>query len=159
MIRVSRMADYGVVAMAYIAREPRAMHQAATVSEQTGVPLPSASKLLKAMARKGLLVSHRGAKGGYSLARPPEEISVAALVIAMDGPISLADCLVDKAGTCDLEGTCIVRGPWQKISDAIRVALEEVSLADMAASLPSPPRAQSVLAAWATSPSGAAADE
>ena len=112
MIRISRMADYGVVAMAYIAREPKAMHQAATVAEATGVPLPSASKLLKAMAREGLLISHRGAKGGYSLARAPEEISVATLVIAMDGPISLADCLIEKPGTCDLEGTCIVRGPW-----------------------------------------------
>lgn len=153
------MADYGVVAMAYIAREPKAMHQAATVAEATGVPLPSASKLLKAMAREGLLISHRGAKGGYSLARAPEEISVATLVIAMDGPISLADCLIEKPGTCDLEGTCIVRGPWQKISDAIRVALEEVSLADMAASLPGTPRAQSTLAAWATMPQSAAAED
>jgi FeS assembly SUF system regulator len=132
MIRVSRMADYGVVAMTHVARHPTVLHTAASVSEQTGVPLPSASKILKQLARSGILTSHRGAKGGYALSRTPENISVAELVAAVDGPISLADCLDGPSGTCELESFCSVRGPWQKISDAIRVALEEVSLADMA---------------------------
>ena len=66
------------------------------------------------------------------LAHAPEQVSVAALVAAVDGPISLADCLDGPSGICELESFCSVRGPWQKISDAIRVALEEVSLADMA---------------------------
>lgn len=132
MIRVSRMADYGVVAMTHVARHPTMLHTATSVSERTGVPQPSASKLLKLLARAGILTSHRGAKGGYTLSRPPEKISVAELVAAVDGPISLADCLEGPSGTCELESFCSVRGPWQKISDAIRVALEEVSLADMA---------------------------
>ncbi len=132
MIRVSRMADYGVVAMTHIARRPAARHTAASISEQTGVPRPSASKLLKVLARAGILTSHRGAKGGYVLSRVPEKISVAELVAAVDGPISLADCLEGPSGTCELESFCSVRGPWQKISDAIRVALDEVTLADMA---------------------------
>lgn len=136
MIRISRMADYGVVAMTYIARHAADQHTAASVSEQTGVPQPSASKLLKLLARAGILESHRGAKGGYALGRAPEDISVAELVAAVDGPISLADCLEGPKGTCGLERFCSVREPWQKISDAVRVALEEVSLADMAGTVP-----------------------
>ncbi len=132
MIRVSRMADYGVVAMTHIAREPDARHTATSIAARTGVPRPSASKLLKQLAKAGILTSHRGAKGGYSLSRAPEQVSVAALVAAVDGPISLADCLDGPSGICELESFCSVRGPWQKISDAIRVALEEVTLADMA---------------------------
>ena len=85
MIRVSRMADYGVVAMTHIAREPRARHTAASIAVQTGVPQPSASKLLKQLAKAGILTSHRGAKGGYVLAHAPEQVSVADLVAAVDG--------------------------------------------------------------------------
>lgn len=132
MIRVSRMADYGVVAMTHIAGAPRARHTAASIAAHTGVPQPSASKLLKLLAKAGIVTSHRGVKGGYVLAHAPDQVSVADLVAAVDGPISLADCLDGPSGICELESFCSVRGPWQKISDAIRVALEEVTLADMA---------------------------
>ena len=131
------MADYGVVALSFLAREPDAYFSAAYIAERTGVPLPSASKLLKMLVKSGVVVSRRGASGGYGLARPPEQISVADLVVAVDGPIALADCLQDaSASVCGLEGFCAVRGPWQKVSDAIRVALEEVTLADIAGSFP-----------------------
>ncbi|MDP6588587.1 MAG: SUF system Fe-S cluster assembly regulator [Alphaproteobacteria bacterium] len=137
MIRISRMADYGVVALSFMARDPQAFFSAATVAERTGVPLPSASKLLKLLVKGNVLVSRRGAAGGYGLARPPEAISVADLVVAVDGPIAIADCLEGgSGGVCDLEGFCAVRGPWQKVSDAIRVALEELTLADIAGSFP-----------------------
>lgn len=132
MIRVSRMADYGVVAMAHIARRPTARHTAASIAAETGVPRPSASKLLKLLARAGILTSRRGAQGGYVLSRAPADISVAQLVAAVDGPISLADCLDGPSGTCGLESFCSVRGPWRTITDAIRGALDEVTLADMA---------------------------
>ena len=137
MIRISRMADYGVVALSFMARDAEAFYSAAVIAERTGVPLPSASKLLKLLVNSGVLVSRRGAAGGYGLARLPQAISVADLVIAVDGPIALADCLRDASGSvCDLEEFCAVRGPWQKVSDAIRVALEEVTLADIAGSFP-----------------------
>ena len=137
MIRISRMADYGVVALSFMARDPDAIFSAANIASGTGVPLPSASKLLKLLVKSDVLVSRRGAAGGYSLARPPEAISVADLVVAVDGPIALADCLQDPSGgVCELEGFCAVRGPWQKVSDAIRVALEEVTLVDIAGSFP-----------------------
>ncbi len=137
MIRVSRMADYGVVALSFMARDPEALFSAATVAKRTGVPLPSASKLLKVLVKSGVLVSRRGAAGGYGLARPPQAISIAELIVAVDGPIALADCLQEaSSGVCELESFCAVRGPWQKVSDAIRIALEEVSLADIAGSFP-----------------------
>lgn len=137
MIRVSRMADYGVVALSFMAREPGAVYSAAKIAERTGVPLPSASKLLKLLVKSGVLVSRRGAAGGYGLARPPREISVADLIIAVDGPIALADCLDGASGKiCELESFCAVRGPWQKVSDAIRIALEEVTLADISGFVP-----------------------
>ncbi|MDA0231337.1 MAG: SUF system Fe-S cluster assembly regulator [Proteobacteria bacterium] len=137
MIRISRMADYGVVALSFMARDAGAFYSAAVVADRTGVPLPSASKLLKLLVNSGVLVSRRGAAGGYGLARSPQSISVADLVIAVDGPIALADCLQEASGSvCGLEGFCAVRGPWQKVSDAIRVALEEVKLADIAGSFP-----------------------
>lgn len=136
------MADYGVVALSFMAREPDSFYSAAHVAERTGVPLPSASKLLKLLVKGGVLVSRRGAAGGYGLARQPGEISVADLVTAVDGPIALADCLDGATGGgCGLEGFCAVRGPWQKVSDAIRVALEEVTLADIAGSFPGAPEA------------------
>ena len=139
MIRISRMADYGVVALSFLARQPDVCFSAARIAERTGVPLPTARKLLKMLVKNGVVVSRRGSSGGYGLARPPQDISVADLVVAVDGPIALADCLQDgnaNTSVCGLEGFCAVRGPWQKVSDAIRVALEEVTLADIADSIP-----------------------
>lgn len=125
------MADYGIVAMTHIARRADELHTAASVAQATGVPLPSATKLLKLLARHDILSSQRGAKGGYTLRRAPNEVSVADLIVAIDGPIALADCLEGSSSHCGLESFCSIRSPWKKVSDAIRVALEEVSLAEM----------------------------
>ena len=134
MIRISRMADYAVLATTYMAQHAGAVHTAPGVAEATGVPLPSASKLLKQLARAGVLESRRGAKGGYTLARAPEQISIANLIAAVDGPIAIADCLDDERG-CDLQSICVVRAPWQRVSDAIEGALADLSLADMVTSM------------------------
>lgn len=133
MIRVSRMADYGVVVLSHIAREPARLHTAAGISGDSQLPLPTVSKLLKQLAHSGVLESHRGAKGGYSLSRTPGEITVAQIIGAVDGPIALADCLDGHEGVCGLESFCPMRGPWGRVSDAIRGALEGVTLADMTA--------------------------
>ena len=125
------MADYGVLAMTHIARRADELHTAASVAHATGVPPPSAAKLLKLLTKHSILSSQRGAKGGYAMRRAPAEISVAELIVAIDGPIALADCLDGPAGNCGLESFCSIRSPWQKVTNAIRVALEEVSLAEM----------------------------
>ncbi len=137
MIRISRMADYGVVALSFMARDPDRFYSAATVAEGTGLPLPSVSKLLKLLVKSGVVTSRRGVSGGYGLGRTPNNISVADLVTAVDGPIALADCLEGSSGSaCGIESFCVIRGPWQKVSDAIKVALEEVTLADITSSFP-----------------------
>ena len=95
-----------------------------------------ASKILKALARAGLLTSHRGAKGGYGLARPAEAISVADVISALDGPIALTACIEDGPGGCEIEALCPARTNWHRINDAIRDALDEISMAEMAQTIP-----------------------
>ncbi len=132
MIRLSRTSDYGIVLMVHLAScTDVAPHNAREVAADAGLPLPMVSKILKALARKGLLVSHRGAKGGYSLARRPEEISAAEMITALDGPIGLTECTVHP-GQCVQEPNCHVREPWQRINHAVRQTLAKITLADLA---------------------------
>jgi len=132
MIRLSRLSDYGIVLMAHLAGLDRDNpHPAREIASAAGLPLPVASKLLKTLAREGLLVSHRGTKGGYTLARGPEEIDTAQMITALEGPIGLTECTVHP-GECVQEASCHVREPWQRINDVVRTALSDVSLADLA---------------------------
>jgi FeS assembly SUF system regulator len=134
VIRLSRLTDYGIVLMAHLAQcEPGATHNAREVAEQTRLPLPVVSKILKSLARAGLLVSHRGARGGFTLARPAREITVPQMIAALEGPIGLTEC-TQHPGACAQEGTCHVREPWQRINHAVRAALARITLADLTAS-------------------------
>ena len=132
MFRLSRITDYGIVLMAHIAgSEPGEVHAAREVAELTHLPHPVVSKILKSLARTGLLVSHRGAKGGFSLARDPAQITVPEMIAALEGPISLTECASHK-GACAQESSCDVREPWQRINSAVEDALASISLADLA---------------------------
>jgi FeS assembly SUF system regulator len=134
MIRLSRLTDYGIILMRYMALEPDRVHNAAEVAAEVALPLPTVSKLMRRLATRELLASHRGVKGGYSLARLPASISVAEIITALEGPISLTVCTTGRApGSCKHEPRCPVQGHWQRINRAVRAALEEVSLSDMAA--------------------------
>jgi FeS assembly SUF system regulator len=136
VIRLSRLSDYGIVLMAHLAGFADELpHNAREVASRAGLPLPVVSKLLKALAREGLLESHRGAKGGYTLARRPETITAEEMITALEGPIGLTECSVHP-GACTQEASCHVREPWQRINDVVRHALTEVTLADLA----QPPR-------------------
>jgi FeS assembly SUF system regulator len=136
MIRLSRLADYGVVMMTHIASSQAAPHSAQAVAQATGIPLPTASKLLSALAGAGVLSAVRGARGGYGLARRPEQISVAEIVGAIDGPIALTQCIERGPGYCELEGLCPSRTGWHVINLAVRKAFEVVSLADLLSPAP-----------------------
>ena len=136
MIRLSKLADYGIVIMTTMARHPEHCHNAPEIAARSHIPLPMASKILKALARAGLLASHRGAKGGYGLARTAERISVAEIIAALDGPIALTACIEDGPGECEIEALCPARANWQRINDAIRHALQSITLAEMAQALP-----------------------
>ena len=133
MIRLSRLTDYGVVLMTYVASAPDRAHTATEVATGAHLPVPTVSKLMRILTREGLLDSQRGVKGGYRLARPPAEISLAAIVSALEGPIALTLCTVDARHDCDYEPRCPVRRHLQKINRAIRKALEEIPLSEMSA--------------------------
>jgi FeS assembly SUF system regulator len=133
MIRLSRLTDYGIVLMVQLARSADdAARNARHLAEETDLPAPVVSKVLKSLARKGLLASQRGSKGGYTLARPPEDISVPEMITALEGPISLTECTMNQ-GSCSQESSCDVREPWQRINAAVHSALAKITLADLAA--------------------------
>jgi FeS assembly SUF system regulator len=132
MIRLSRLADYGVVLACQMAARADHCHNALDLANCTGLPAPTVSKLLAAMAKAGVLVSHRGAKGGYRLARIPAEITAADIVSAVDGPIALTMCLEHGDGACEVESLCPTRQGWRRINDAIRNAMQGVTLAELA---------------------------
>lgn len=164
MLRISKLTDYAVALSAHLARgqseqpadgaapvesdlvspareithgpEARVQHQnVRALAAATGIPEPTVRKVLKILVRAGIVSSTRGTHGGYALARSPAGITVAELVTAVEGPIGITECTSEAtAGACELEGRCSVQGPWQRISAAIREALESLSLAEMAAS-------------------------
>jgi FeS assembly SUF system regulator len=136
MIKLSRLADYGVVLAGRMALSPTLFHNAMELAEGSGLPTPTVSKILAALAREGVLVSQRGVKGGYRLARAPEEISVAEIIVALDGPIALTMCIELGSGACDVEAICPSRRGWQRVNDAVRAALQSVTLAEMAGTAP-----------------------
>jgi FeS assembly SUF system regulator len=138
MLKISKLADYGTVVMAYLARNMGVLHNANEIAGKTGVALPTVSKILKILAKHYLLVSHRGTKGGYSLARAPEKISVAQIIHAMDGGIALTSCS-QGSGLCHVEHHCTIQHNWQVISHAVFVALDAVSLADITRPMPKIP--------------------
>ena len=102
MIRLSRLADYGIVVATHLARNPDRQQTATDIAAATAVPPAMTSKVLKLLTRARLLTSHRGALGGYSLARSPASISVAAIVEALDGPIAITSCTEPTPGDCSI---------------------------------------------------------
>ncbi len=131
MIRITKQSDYGIVLMTRLASEPDQLHNAAALAAEAQLPAPTVSKILKLLAKAGLLESHRGVKGGYSLTRPPESISMAEIIGTLEGPIAITECIEDGPGECSQESFCAVRGNWQRINLAIRQALEAITLAEM----------------------------
>jgi FeS assembly SUF system regulator len=133
MLRLSKMADYGTQVMTYMARD-RAVHSATEVASGLGIAGPTVSKILKMLVRKNLVASVLGAKGGYMVARDPAAISIAEIIHAMDGPISITEC--SGTTTCERESTCSTRSNWLGINHIIQDALERVNLAEMASPTP-----------------------
>lgn len=137
MIRLGKLTDYAVVVLTAMARTPTVIHTAASLAERTAVPTPTVQKILKLLARGRVVLSLRGAAGGYTLARTADLITVAEIISAMEGPIALTDCVDGAEGSCGVERLCPMRGNWDKVNRAVRKALEEVTLADMAMPGPS----------------------
>jgi len=130
MLRVSKLTDYATVVMTCLAAAGDGVLSAQALAERARLEVPTVSKLLKQLAQAELVISTRGINGGYRLARTPEQISIADIVTAMEGPIGMTECSA-HAGSCGHEPHCGVRVNWQRINQAIAGALAGVSLADM----------------------------
>jgi len=132
-MRLSSLADYAVVMMSAAARHPRGARLSATsLAEETGVPLPTAQKLMGRLAIAGLLQSARGTGGGFRLARDADAISLADIVEAVEGPIAMTACVEQGKHDCGLETACKVRPHWSAVNGAVKGALAGVSLASLA---------------------------
>ena len=141
MLRISKLTDYATLLLTHMARAPQQVYSARGLAEQAALPLPVAAKLLKLLAREGLLVSQRGAAGGYVLSRAPQRISMAQILAAVEGPLAVTECALGR-GVCEMEKGCATRPHWQLIGHALQVALEAVNLADMVAPKAAPVRLQ-----------------
>jgi FeS assembly SUF system regulator len=131
MLRISKLSDYAMVILATLAGEPERVQTATALSERTRIAAPTVSKLLKQLQRAGLVSSTRGLHGGYQLARSASEISAAAILDALEGPIALTDCSAGR-GLCVIEETCRVGHAWQRLNWVIRRSLHDVTLAQLA---------------------------
>jgi FeS assembly SUF system regulator len=132
-MRLSSLADYAVVMMAAAARHDGSERLTANcLSAETGVPLPTAQKLMGRLASAGLLASARGAGGGFMLARAADAISLADIVEAVEGPIALTSCVEDGRHDCALEQACRVKPHWAVVNGAVRQAFAGVRLDQLA---------------------------
>ena len=132
-MRLTHLADYAVVLMTAAARQPVGARLSATeLSADTGVPLPTAQKLMGQLATAGLLSSSRGAGGGFALARAPGEISLADIVEAVEGPIALTMCSDSNNHECILDAHCRVKPHIGIVGNAVRGALGAVRLTELA---------------------------
>ena len=143
MLRLSKKADYALIAMKHLAlRGDRGSSSAREIAALYNIPIELMAKVLQRLGRRGLLASHQGTRGGYKLARVPMQISVADVIQAIDGPVTVTACSSDD-GQCDQFSTCNVRDPLWKVRERILTALGECTIAELAAdpTPPAPPRA------------------
>jgi FeS assembly SUF system regulator len=144
------------VLMAHVARGSETTpHTARSLSRETRLPLPTVGKLLRQLSESGLLSSHRGIKGGYNLARDAATISVADIILALEGPIGFTECSV-MPGLCEMERSCSIKINSQIIGDALRDALEHVTLSDLIHQMPPSPRHEKEKIVTSIEPAGVA---
>ena len=128
-MRLTSLADYAVVMMAAAARHPASARLSTNLlAQETGVPLPTAQKLMGRLASAGLLTSARGTGGGFRLAREAAGISLADIIEAVEGPIAMTNCIEGSTHDCVLEGSCRVKPHLSAVNVAVRGALQGVSL-------------------------------
>lgn len=131
MLKLSKLADYAVVVLIRLSSEDE-VQTAPCIAASTGLPEPTVAKVLKAMVAGGLVVSHRGPRGGYQLSRALEQISVADVVVAIEGPIALTSCVEGASSAdCDSRDSCPAHGCWDVVNDVIRDALAAIRLPDL----------------------------
>jgi Rrf2 family protein len=140
MLRLTKKADYGLMALKYLAEQsaagPRAVQpgfaarSAKDIADAYHIPSPLLAKILQTLTKAGLLVSSAGTNGGYALARPASEISAFEVIRAIDGPLFITSCITIH-GTCDLDSHCTIKEPLRKVNDSIKELLSGIRIADL----------------------------
>ena len=140
MLRLTKKADYGLMALKYLAEQSAAnaptdqsasaAQSAKDIAQAYHIPPPLLAKILQTLARAGLLVSHAGTNGGYALARPASEISAFEVIRAIDGPLFITSCITIH-GACDLAGHCTIKEPLRKVNDSIKELLSNIHISDL----------------------------
>jgi Rrf2 family protein len=140
MLRLTKKADYGLMALKYLAEQAmesagsgtgNGARSAKDIADAYHIPPQLLAKILQTLARAGLLVSHAGTNGGYALARPASEVSAFEVIRAIDGPLFITSCITIH-GTCDLAGHCTIKEPLRKVNDSIKELLSAIRIADLA---------------------------
>ncbi len=134
MLRLTKKADYGLMALKYLAEQSAANAAAAQSAKDIAVayhiPPPLLAKILQTLTRAGLLVSHAGTNGGYALAKPAAQISAFEVIRAIDGPLFITSCITIH-GACDLAGHCTIKEPLRKVNDSIKDLLSSIYISDL----------------------------
>jgi Rrf2 family protein len=140
MLRLTKKADYGLMALKFLAEQTAEFagdgslnnaRSAKDIAEAYHIPPPLLAKILQTLTRAGLLVSHAGTNGGYALARPARDISAFEVIRAIDGPLFITSCITIH-GTCDLAGHCTIKEPLRKVNDSIKELLSGIRISDLA---------------------------
>lgn len=135
MLRLTKKADYGLMALKYLAEQTvrvnaPAAQSAKDIAEAYHIPPQLLAKILQTLTKAGILVSHAGTNGGYALARPALEINAFEVIRAIDGPLFITSCITIH-GTCDLAGHCTIKEPLRKVNDSIKDLLSGIRIADL----------------------------
>lgn len=131
MLKLSKKVDYALIALMHLARQDEgAALSAREIAGGYGLPPDLLAKVLQKLAKEGIVDSHQGIKGGYSLSRPPSSINVVRVIEAVEGPLSMTQCVSDL-GTCEQYDTCNVKSPLQRLSDQVLGMLGRVTISDM----------------------------
>ncbi len=131
MLRLTKKADYGLMALKYLAEHPEAPSVSAKdIADTYGIPAQLLAKVLQRLAKVGLLRSHAGMNGGYALAKASNTITAFEVIHAIDGPLFITSCITIH-GACDLAGHCTIKEPLRKVNDSIKDLLSAIRIADL----------------------------
>lgn len=132
MLRLTKKADYGLLAMKYLAEHPETPALSAKdIAEAYGIPAQLLAKILQRLTKVGLLKSHAGMNGGYALSKSPQIISAFEVIHAIDGPLFITSCGVKGNTACDLHDSCTIKAPLSRVNDSIAGVLKSISIEDL----------------------------
>lgn len=132
MLKLTKKADYGLMALKYLAEHPETPALSAKdIADAYGIPAQLLEKILQQLTKSGLLRSHAGMNGGYALAREAREVSAYEVILSIDGPFFITSCTKGKSG-CELTPSCTIREPLARVNDTIAGVLKSISIQDLA---------------------------